>query len=236
MKLRKPWMIKLAARLGVRVLRLWMSTIRCRTDAQGQRTDPWDPTVRERYIYAYWHEYLFMVPAVRSAAPVTALVSHSADGELLNQICQSCGMNTVRGSSTRGGMGAMEGLLDLGGNTHLVVAPDGPRGPRREVKRGLVYLASWTQRPIVPVGVGFSRAWRVRSWDRMAVPKPFSTIAYVAGPVIRVPPGLGKAAMEQYRRLTEQTIEAATAAAEAWARGGDRPPVAWPTLGTAAAA
>jgi lysophospholipid acyltransferase (LPLAT)-like uncharacterized protein len=233
MKLRKPWMINLAARVGVRVVRLWMSTVRCKTDSRGQQTDPWDPTLRERYIYAMWHEGLFLVPKMRSAAPVTVLSSHSADAEFVVQMLRGTGLEVVRGSSSRGGMDAVDGLMSVRERSHLLLTPDGPRGPRHEVKRGLVYLAAWTKMRIVPLGVGFSKAWRAKSWDRTAIPRPFSTLTCVAGPVIRVPSGAGKATMEQYRLLVERSLMAATAAAEAWAHG--QPPAEWPALDAPAA-
>src|SRR5437588_3453697 len=103
-KLRRPWMIQLAAWLGVGVLRCWMRTIRCQTDSQGQGTEPWDGAVREHFIYALWHDSLLSVPRMRSCLPVTALISQSRDGELLAAVCRSYRVRTVRGSSTRGGI------------------------------------------------------------------------------------------------------------------------------------
>src|SRR3990170_390056 len=150
---------------------------------------------------------------------VMALISRHADGELLAQVCRWFGLRTVRGSSGRGGVDAVEELLRLQKGFHLLVAPDGPLGPRRQVKRGLVYLASWTGMPIVPLGVGFQRAWRLNSWDRMALPKPLSTITCIAGPLIRVPSVINKADSDHYRRLVEQNMAIATSAAEAWAAG-----------------
>lgn len=234
MKLRKPWMIKLAGWLGAGALRLWMSTLRCKTDSRGQHTDPWDPTLQERYIYALWHENLLFLPKLTTVTKIAALISQSDDGELIATIGQSYGLLTVRGSSKHGGMEAMEEVIQMGKRAHLLVAPDGPLGPRREVKRGLPYLASWTGMRVVPLGIGFTGAWRVKSWDRMAVPKPFSTMTVVAGPVVHVPSGIGKSGMEHYRRLIEQSIMAATEAAEAWAEGKTIN-IDWPNVSAPAA-
>lgn len=234
MKLRKPWMIKLAGWLGAGTLRVWMSTLRCKTDSRGQKTDPWDPTLQERFIYALWHENLLFLPKMPSVFKVAALISQSRDGELIAQIARSYGLTTVRGSSTRGGIEAMEEVIRMGKEAHLVVAPDGPQGPPHEVKRGLTYLASWTGMRIVPLGIGFQRAWRARSWDRLKIPKPWSTITVVAGPVIEIPAGVGKAGMENYRRLIEQSMLAATQVAEAWAEGRMLT-VDWPSVHAPAA-
>ena len=227
MKLRNPYLIKMAGWLGAGALRAWSSTLRCLTDTQGQQTDPWDPALQERYIYALWHENLLFVATLRSETDVTALISRHADGELLAQVSRWFGLRTVRGSSGRGGMDAVEEFLAVGKRTHLLVAPDGPLGPRRQVKRGLVYLASWTGLPIVPLGVGFQRAWRLNSWDCMALPKPLSTITCIAGPIVRVPSAINKASSDHYRRLVEQNMTIATSAAEAWA-AGEKPAITWP--------
>ena len=63
-------------------------------------------------------------------------------------------------------------MLRLSRQAHLVITPDGPRGPRRQVQAGMVYLAARTGVPIVPVGIGYDRPWRTKSWDRFAVPRP----------------------------------------------------------------
>lgn len=227
MKLRNPYLIRLAGFLGAGALRAWSGTLRSVLDLQGQQIAPWDPALQEYCIYALWHESLLFAVTVRSDAEVTAMISRHADGELLAQVSRWFGLRTVRGSSGRGGMDAMEELLRLGKPTHLLLAPDGPLGPRRQVKRGLIYLASWTGMPIVPLGVGFQRAWRLNSWDRMALPKPWSTITCIAGPVIRVPSAINKENSDHYRLLVEQHMVIATSAAEAWA-AGEKPAITWP--------
>lgn len=227
MKLRNPYLIKMAGWLGAGALRVWGSTLRSLIDSQGQHIVPWDPALQERYVYALWHENLLFLTTLRSETEITALISRHADGELLAQVSRWFGLRTVRGSSGRGGMDAVQEFLTLGKRTHLLVAPDGPLGPRRQVKRGLVYLASWTGLPIVPLGVGFQRAWRLNSWDRMALPKPLSTITCIAGPIVRVPSTINKASSDHYRRLVEQNMAIATSAAEAWA-AGEKPAITWP--------
>jgi lysophospholipid acyltransferase (LPLAT)-like uncharacterized protein len=227
MKLRNPRLIRFAACAGAGLIRVWTKTLRVRSDSRGQHTDPWDPTLRERFIYALWHENLAVAFALKTAAPLRILISQSADGELLSQIAGRFGVQMVRGSSSHGAVEALDELVALSRSNHFLVAPDGPRGPRRQVKRGLPYLASRTAMRIVPIGVGFQRAWRARSWDRTAIPKPGSLMTLVAGPVISVPPSVGKRALEHYRVLIEQTLESSGDAADAWAAGQARE-VSWP--------
>jgi lysophospholipid acyltransferase (LPLAT)-like uncharacterized protein len=217
-KLRKPWMIKLAAFLGVGVLRIWSRTLRCCTDSRGQTIEPWNPAVRERFIYALWHDSLFCIPRLRAYVnSVTVLISQSRDGELVALMGKRCGLQTVRGSSTRGGIEAGAKAIEAARRSHLLVIPDGPQGPRRKVKRGLICLASLTGRRIVPLGVGFDNAWHARSWDRFSIPKPWSKITVVAGPIITVPPGIRKADTEHYRKLLEDNMLTTSNAAQQWA-------------------
>jgi len=232
-KLRKPWMIKMAAWLGFRVARGLMSTLRTRVDSFGQQTDPWDPTLTERYIYVFWHENLLTLTRFNSAAPVALLTSRSADGELAALLGEYGGARTVRGSSSNGGLDAVEELIEVGRECHLAIAPDGPRGPRHVVKRGLAYLASWSGMRIVPLGIGFDRPWRAKSWDRLAIPRPFSRMAVVGAPVIQVPRGLGKREMEQVRLQIEQSLLTVNQIAQDWAEGRCEAPC-WPVPSAAA--
>jgi lysophospholipid acyltransferase (LPLAT)-like uncharacterized protein len=129
-------------------------------------------------------------------------------------VCRFLGLRVVRGSSTRGGSLALRDMMNVGGRSHLAVTPDGPRGPRRQVKLGIVYLASRTGLPIVPIGVGYGKAWRARSWDRFALPCPFSRMIGLLGVPIPVPAGLDRDGLERYRALVEERCLAVTAAAE----------------------
>lgn len=234
MKIRNPRLIRMASWAGAGVIRVWMRTLRLKSDSRGQETDPWDPKLRERFIYALWHENMAIAFRVTTAAPMKILMSQSADGELLSQLSERFGVPTVRGSSSRGAVEALDELVALAGTHHLLVAPDGPRGPRRQIKRGLAYLASRTGMRVVPFGVGFSSCWRASSWDRTAIPKPGSTLTCVAGPIVAVPPNVGKKALEHYRHTIEQSLAAATDAAQAWANGQPRD-VRWPDVSAQAA-
>jgi lysophospholipid acyltransferase (LPLAT)-like uncharacterized protein len=213
-KLRSSWMIRVAAWVAASVARIWLATVRARVWSCDGRVHPPSPD-RERFIYAFWHES-FLAPA-KIRTDVKALVSQSADGELIAQVCHHLGLGTIRGSSKRGGVEALLQLLDEGAHTHLAITPDGPRGPRRQLKSGIILLASLTGLPIAPLGIGFTHAWRFRSWDRFAVPYPFSTVVGVIGRPLAVPRDLDAAGIEHHRRRVEDALLAATQAAEQWA-------------------
>jgi hypothetical protein len=101
--------------------------------------------------------------------------------------------------------------------SHLLITPDGPRGPRRELKPGLVMVASLTGLPVVPVGIGFTRAWRFGSWDRFALPRPFSTLVGVFGEPILLPANLDRTQLEAERQRIGTELLRLTNAAEDWA-------------------
>ena len=88
----------------------------------------------------------------------------------------------------------------------LAITPDGPRGPAEHVKPGLVYLASRTGYPVLPLAAAASSAWTFDSWDRFRVPKPFARLVVVYGPTIAVPPRLAEEQIEVWRVRIEGAI------------------------------
>jgi lysophospholipid acyltransferase (LPLAT)-like uncharacterized protein len=223
MKLRHPWLIRCVAFVGAGLIRAWMGTVRSQLVNQDAVPHPADAD-RARFIYAFWHETLLAPFKLR--ARVRVLISRHADGELIAQVVQWLGFGVVRGSTNRGGDKALVDLWDRSEDSHLVFTPDGPRGPRRNVQLGMIFLASRTGLPIVPLGVGYSRCWRARSWDRFAVPWPFSKVVFVMGAAVSVPEGLDRAGLEPYRVLVERRMLEAVADAESRATGQPwvRPP------------
>ena len=133
-------------------------------------------------IFVFWHGRLLpLIHVHRHEGPV-ALVSEHRDGDYLTGILHHFGFGTVRGSSTRGGVRGLKGLIRAARRgLDLAIAPDGPRGPNRELKLGALTAARITGLPLVPVGVGVTSAWRVRSWDGLIVPKPFATVRVAYG-------------------------------------------------------
>ncbi|MHC5210983.1 MAG: lysophospholipid acyltransferase family protein [Planctomycetota bacterium] len=142
-----------------------------------------------RCLYAVWHGHLWHLMRAFRNQDVFALVSRHRDGEIIARVLARQGIRLLRGSSTRGGAQAMRELVravreDQG---DVVVTVDGPKGPAGEVKDGILFAASRTALPIVPVAMWADRGWRAGSWDRMVVAKPFARVAIVIGDEIRVP-------------------------------------------------
>lgn len=223
MKIRDPRMIAFAGWLGSRLVHLLSATLRMDYRSLGQvQVDPASAPRRSRFIYALWHEN-FLIPISRFGNPrIAALVSSHADGQILASLIHSSGMQVIRGSTSRGGVVAVRRLLrdDLG-HQHLAVTPDGPRGPRRRVQPGIIYLASRTGMQIVPVGVGFRKPWRVDSWDSLAVPRPFSRVRCLFGEPLLVPPDLGLDALVPSQVRVQEELDRVTQTAEDWAEHGE---------------
>jgi lysophospholipid acyltransferase (LPLAT)-like uncharacterized protein len=144
------------------------------------------------------------------------LISDHRDGELITQVVKRLGFGVVRGSTTRGGARALREMTHRIDQGHLCVTPDGPKGPRRHVHQGLVYLASRTGLPIVGAGMAFHNPWRAKSWDRFAVPRPYRPAACVTPEAVHVPPDAGRDTIEACRLEVERRMQAATLEAEAW--------------------
>ncbi|MDQ6622474.1 MAG: lysophospholipid acyltransferase family protein [Verrucomicrobiota bacterium] len=133
------------------------------------------------FIIAIWHNRLLLLPYVVrrfiSARKPTAIISASRDGALLADMVQRFGFNSVRGSRSRRGASALMQLMEiLGGGGDLAITPDGPRGPVYEINPGIVFLAQKSGAPVLAVNMEFSSAWRLKSWDRFFIPKPFSRV------------------------------------------------------------
>lgn len=168
---------------GVQLLRLLERTLRYDIDDQARIVGA---RVSENYIGALWHNRLLILPLVlKRFVPNrhgAALISASRDGDLLTDAIHRFGFDVVRGSSSRLGATALLQLSDVltnGGD--VVITPDGPRGPAYELGPGIIFLAQKTAAPIVPISMEYSSCWRVKSWDRFIIPKPFSRVRVVIG-------------------------------------------------------
>jgi lysophospholipid acyltransferase (LPLAT)-like uncharacterized protein len=219
MKLRHPLLIKGLGLCGALLIRQWMNTLHVRVDYRACGDHPADPR-KERFLYTFWHETLLLATHFRTKIHV--LISQHADGELIAQMCRHLRIGVARGSTTRGGINGLWDLLAAAKHSHLAITPDGPKGPRRRVQPGAIFLASTTGLPIVPFGVGYAKAWRAKTWDRFAVPHPYSLATCVGASPIFVPPALDLKGIAHYRSLVEQRLLEATDEAERWATGQPR--------------
>jgi lysophospholipid acyltransferase (LPLAT)-like uncharacterized protein len=218
MKIRSPWLQKLTRLAGAWLLHFWMATLH----HQGRRLANHGLPRRgkPRAIYITWHEYLLLPLYVCANTDMCFLLSRSSDGQLLSAALRHFGIAEVSGSAANGGVKALLRLMRAAQRLHLGLIPDGPRGPRRKIKPGLIYLAAQTGLPIIPIGFAYNRPWRLKSWDCFALPRPFSRAASVVSDAVHVPKQAGKQELEAYRRLVEDKLEQATSLAEGLAETG----------------
>jgi len=168
-------------------------------------------------IFVFWHGRLLPLVHVHRRQQAVVLVSEHGDGEYITRILERLGFGTVRGSSTRGGVRGLKGLVRAARRGHdLAVTPDGPRGPNREFKPGAITVARMTGLPLIPIGVGASSGWRADSWDRFLVPRPFSTVRVAYGPPCLVSRDAGDQEIEDAERTLIQAL------ADLSVRVGDR--------------
>lgn len=221
MKIRNRFLIVCVGVVAAWGIRIWNWTLRYRHVSFGPDLRPQLPGLTGRYIYGFWHEDM-VVPAYQYARPdVRVLISRHADGRLIAEAIRRLGLKVVFGSTTRGAAEAVLKLIQVGSDTHIVITPDGPRGPRRCVQRGIVFIAARTGLAIVPVGFGYTAAWRTKSWDQMALPRPFSRVVSVTLPSIQVPDVDDKDQLEAYRQEVEQAMREASRLALELAAGND---------------
>lgn len=140
----------------------------------------------ECLILAFWHDQLLLMVKGYRGPGAKILISASKDGELIARTMACFGQGAVRGSSSRGGRAAFKELVALGREpVDLVITPDGPRGPRHEIKEGVVQLARLTGRPVVPMTFVCGRGHRFGSWDRFLLPYPFGRGVFAYGQPVR---------------------------------------------------
>jgi len=177
-----PWWRRVAVWPIATFLRLWWLTLRIQISPDSVRalSQSGQPV-----IFALWHNRLFLTPELvrryRGRRQLHALVSASGDGNWLTALFQALGMRAVRGSSSRQGREAASDAIDVLSAGHdLGITPDGPRGPAYVMKPGALVVARRTGAGVVLLGVDYCSSWRMRTWDGMHLPKPFSRVMVVA--------------------------------------------------------
>jgi lysophospholipid acyltransferase (LPLAT)-like uncharacterized protein len=195
------------------VLRLLQWTLR--VDMRG------DDTLRERWargeraIVSFWHNRLLMLPLIADGQPMCIMVSQHRDGEIATHLLAAWGVETVRGSATRGAVGGFLRLVDAYRHgRNLAVIPDGPRGPRYVAKPGAAYLAKAVGSPIFPIAYAATRVARLRSWDGLMIPLPFARLIIQFGEPLEVPAQSSDEQVEDCRVELERRLNALTQVVE----------------------
>ncbi len=169
----------------------------------------------EQVILAFWHNRMLMMPFAYRGVHACILNSAHRDGEIITRVIRRFGISAVRGSSSRGWLGGLRGMIEAHRQGYdLIVVPDGPRGPRLRAKAGAVQLAKATGAPIFPVTYAASKSLTVPSWDKLLIPLPFCCVVYATGPALTVSANASSEELAVKRRELEERLSAITAEAE----------------------
>jgi lysophospholipid acyltransferase (LPLAT)-like uncharacterized protein len=159
-------------------------------------------------IWCFWHRSVLPAAYRFRNQALAVMTSRSFDGEFIARIIQKLGFIPVRGSSSRGAVGALIGMRQQLEQGHAVVFTiDGPRGPRYVAKPGPVLLAKKTGVPISCFYVAVERAWVLNSWDQMIIPKPFSRAVIYGSSPMPVPAGATEEQMTALHQRMQETLE-----------------------------
>lgn len=163
------------------------------------------------FIFVFWHGQLLPLVHYHRNEGIVVLVSDHSDGEYIARVIHRHGFETARGSSSRGGVKGLKGILRAAREGKVLgFTPDGPRGPRHEFKRGALVAAQLTGLPLVTIGVGADRAWYLKSWDRFMIPKPFSSLRIRYGEPRWVPRDASEDTLNDIARELEEELKKAT--------------------------
>ncbi|MCO4794385.1 MAG: lysophospholipid acyltransferase family protein [Bacteriovoracaceae bacterium] len=188
--------------LFVRVLKL---TYRFKHVAIENREKAITESRSHSYVYSMWHQNVIPGMISQWGLPHYILVSASKDGDLINVTGRKMGYTGVRGSSTRGGMEALITMISkLSEGSNAAVTPDGPVGPPKKLKKGILDMAKGSGCAIVPLYGEANKYFSFNSWDKLRLPYPFSKIVIRYGKPIHIPEDIE---LIQYTDYRDQVVE-----------------------------
>ncbi len=167
-------------------------------------------------IFAMWHNRIIVIPPVWARTggkfrKTVVLTSASKDGAVLSSAMAVFGLGAIRGSTSRRAVAALIGMKKaLKDGRDICITPDGPRGPRYGFHPGVIKLAESSGVPIVPIHATCANAWRLKTWDGLLIPKPFSRVKVIFDAMLVVPPKLDETAFEAERERVQAILLAGT--------------------------
>ncbi len=169
------------------------------------------------FMFSCWHGRLLMMPMslLKRRAPIHILISKHLDGRFIAQTLEHFAIDSIAGSSSKGGTGALRAMLTAFKAGHSAgITPDGPRGPRMRASKGIVNVARLGGVAIVPATYSARRSIVLNSWDRLVIALPFTRGVFVWGEPVEIPRNADADAVEAARVLVEDRLNAATLEAD----------------------
>lgn len=209
LEIRGTWKQQVIGKVAAFCLRCLGATMRYRVDDPHHVKEGFDG--KSAGVWVFWHNGLIAAPLslrkVVKLAPASTLTSASKDGAVIASFLACFGVRSVRGSSSRRAVASLIALKRaLKEGDQIYVTPDGPRGPRYRMEAGVVKLAQSAGVPIYPVRFSYSSSWRTKTWDRLHIPKPFSTLTLHLEAPIQVPSKLDENDFESCRKNVESVL------------------------------
>ncbi|WP_319525071.1 lysophospholipid acyltransferase family protein [uncultured Desulfosarcina sp.] len=203
--------------LTASLARFWFATIRVSIVNRKVYDLHFRQTGRPHHVVgASWHRHaIFLFYFFRNLGDRLIMISRSRDGEITANIARQFGYTAVRGSSSKGGRQALEQMIDTmnaGSKKYLCgTAVDGPRGPARVLKKGMVAVARQTGALFVPMACSGNRMITFpRAWDKTIIPKPFSRMTIIFGEPVAIPTDLSDPEIETIRQQLEDQLNLLT--------------------------
>jgi len=208
LKLDSPFLIKLQAVVFTAGMWLLFRTLRIEVRESVPGTNPYSSETKDSFFYSVWHDSMLIPTFGGKHRRSAALTSRHTDGSMVAHVLRLVGMSTIRGSTNRISPGAIRELIKTAEDKHVVITPDGPRGPRREMSVGITYLASRTGRAIIPTAFSCTRCWKIKgSWTDLVIPKPFAKIYLLMAAPCNVPAELDTDSLEEYKNGVQKEMD-----------------------------
>lgn len=210
MKLRGRFITKVVAWCLVTGFRILFRTLKTEFIVLSNDWDlnVYNPDVKGRYLYCTWHDSIVPPLFLGQSHHMSAVVSQHQDGSYLAEAMHHLRIMPVRGSSRRGAVKALREALTAAETHHITITPDGPRGPRRQMKDGIIYIASKSGRPIVPMTIDCENCWRINgAWTDLVVPKPFSRVKLILHHPIHIPEQLNRQQIVDYTQMVQDVMD-----------------------------
>ena len=158
-------------------------------------------------IMVFWHGRIFMASYYFRNRGIVVMTSRHQDGDYIAEVIQRLGYESARGSSSRGSLGATRDALEAVRNgKDIGLAVDGPRGPRYVAKRGPTYIAWKSGHPVLPFNISVTGKWKLKSWDRFQVPRPFSLARVEIGEPIYISGDIPKERLTEYDTRVQEAL------------------------------
>jgi lysophospholipid acyltransferase (LPLAT)-like uncharacterized protein len=204
----RRWWHRIAAYFLTLAIRLYLKTLRVQTFGK-DRTIQELSTSATGFVFLFWHDSILLAPLLEWATvfrPISVFISYSRDGDIATEIGkQFSNVGVIRVKHNSRAAALVEGCRLLNNRHGLLVTPDGPRGPRHQIKPGALFACQKCGASVIPVIYAASSQYTLSSWDRFRIPLPFSRVLVsVLEPISR--PAEGD--LNQFRAEIERKIAA----------------------------